>query len=170
MMMRRVKQLVAFVAFTGAAYGVYVTSHSLVSLNMSISSLQFEESYPTGIVQQKTKRKSAAKFIFFIGIEGTGHHLMRAFLKGAPAVQRLSQLSIYPSITSQLQKSLYDRFAGNSLWPNAKCMETNSTANFDRVVGILRAINDKVSDHPITVPVNTLPIDDQLPKNPAGMM
>jgi hypothetical protein len=151
MMMRRLKQLVPLVAFTGAAY-VYV---------------KFKESYPTGIMQQKTKRKSAAKFIFFIGIEGTGHHVMRAILSGAPAVQRLSQLNIYPSLTSQLQKSLYDRFAGNSLWPNARCMETNNTANFDRVVGILRAINDKVNDHPITVPVNTL---QERPKIHAGML
>jgi hypothetical protein len=175
---RRTNPLTLFVASTVAAI-IYLITARNVTAGMNI--LQFEGNDPTdrSTMGQKTKTKSAAKFIFFIGIEGTGHHLMRAFLKGAPAVQRLSELDIHPSLTSQLQKSLfYDTGektsvadADQSLW-FAHCRsspETNFTMNFDRVVGILRSINDKANDHPITVPVNTLGFG-KIRKNPAGMM
>jgi hypothetical protein len=138
-------------------------SQALAELNASLTqkfTQEITQLKQGGFVQQKTKIKSAAKFVFFIGLEGTGHHLMRAFLEGAPVMQRLAELNVYPSVTSQLQAALYNKHTGKSLFQHSRCMQTNVTENFGRVVELLQTINDKlVNEHQITVPANTLATD-----------
>jgi len=38
------------------------------------------------------------KFVFFVGIEGTGHHLMTALLKDSPCVKRADQMGLREDI------------------------------------------------------------------------
>jgi hypothetical protein len=62
---------------------------------------------------------SSIQFVFVVGLEGTGHHLMGAIAEGSPAIKRLKRLGIHPKMTKPLQKSLFHKDKGG-LW-NAHC-------------------------------------------------
>jgi hypothetical protein len=46
-------------------------------------------------------RKSSVSFVFFVGLEGTGHHLMKTMINSSPDVARINELNI-----QKLQDSL----------------------------------------------------------------
>ena len=63
---------------------------------------------------------SRVKFIFVIGLEGTGHHLISEIIKASPSTKRLEALQIHPFLTSQLSISLFDYQTFDGLW-DAHC-------------------------------------------------
>jgi hypothetical protein len=104
---------------------------------------------------------STVRFIFFIGLEGTGHHLLKGIVSQSPAVDRLRQLHIHYNWTVPLQESLHHEKYKNGLF-NVHCQQQqqkqqqqqnkqnsiqnmNTTKIQDRVVDILRQINLRAS-------------------------
>lgn len=56
----------------------------------------------------KREDKSAAvRFLFVIGLEGTGHHLLQNMATYSPAIDQLREMHIYPQMTKRLGKLLY---------------------------------------------------------------
>jgi hypothetical protein len=64
---------------------------------------------------------SSIQFVFVVGLEGTGHHMMGAIAEGSPAIKQLIRLGIHPNMTKPLQESLFHKDKGG-LW-NAHCQE-----------------------------------------------
>jgi hypothetical protein len=106
---------------------------------------------------------SSIQFVFTVGLEGTGHHMMAAIAGGSPAIIRLKRLGIHPNKTIQLHNSLFHLDKGG-LW-NAHCQEEliNTMQIQQEVVKTMRTIqgiaddgarNDKKAA--ISFPVNTV--------------
>jgi hypothetical protein len=107
---------------------------------------------------------SSIQFVFVVGLEGTGHHLMGAIARGSPAVKRLKVLGIVPNMTKPLQKSLFHKEKGG-LW-NAHCKPKllNTTQIQQEVVEAMKTIQGIADDGAhngkkaatISFPVNTV--------------
>ena len=67
-----------------------------------------------------TNYHSAIRFVFVMGLEGTGHHTVGALIQDSPATQRLRQLGIHPNKTLDLALSLFNDDDFSGLW-NAHC-------------------------------------------------
>lgn len=63
---------------------------------------------------------SAVRFVFIVGLEGTGHHTMGAIIRDSPASDRLRDLGIIPKMVLDLGLSLFNDDTSNALW-NAHC-------------------------------------------------
>lgn len=89
---------------------------------------------------------SPVRFVFFIGLEGTGHHLLKGIVSQSPAVDRLRQLNIHYDLTIPLQESLHHEKHKNGLF-NVHCQLNQETINATeiqgRVVGLLQQINQR---------------------------
>lgn len=91
------------------------------------------------------------RFLFVIGLEGTGHHLMSRIVKESPAMRRLSKLKMLDDLrglhTSMyyFQTGLLDSFCGTSIDTNAK------TASMARR---LRAMAAKLGNETLDVAMN----------------
>ena len=141
-----------------------------------------------------TNFHSAIRFVFVMGLEGTGHHTVGALIHDSPATQRLQQLGIHPNKTLDLALSLYSHRDSSGLW-NAHCKGTTATGAFsyadkdggegndnkkspnkqaikepdtskyiDKVVETLRTINDIAKDSNTKDPI-ALPINTWTPKD-----
>lgn len=60
---------------------------------------------------------STVQFIFTVGLEGTGHHLMGNITKESPAVKRLKRLGIWDTLVGPLQHVLFSDY---SPWRNER--------------------------------------------------
>jgi hypothetical protein len=49
----------------------------------------------------------AVRFLFVIGLEGTGHHLLQSMASQSPSIEQLREMNIYPKMTKRLGKLLY---------------------------------------------------------------
>jgi len=118
-------------------------------------------------LQPTTAANTQAKpprFVFLIGLEGTGHHLYSDLVAKSPTFTKLL-VSQYDMI--QLQQSLYNnKNRVNSLW-GAHCGETpgNITAIMNRVVSHIKVL-DQHMDSTLTIPIN----GPKYPKTGFGMM
>jgi hypothetical protein len=103
---------------------------------------------------------SSVRFIFFIGLEGTGHHLLKGIVSQAPAVDRLRQLEIHYDLTIPLQEALHHEKRKDGLF-NAHCQTNhdriNTTATQERVVSILQQIEGRAK----TIPAGILPVGEK---------
>ncbi|KAG7345698.1 hypothetical protein IV203_033229 [Nitzschia inconspicua] len=90
---------------------------------------------------------SPVRFIFFIGLEGTGHHLLKGIVSQSPAVDRLRQLHVHYDLTTQLQEALHHEKHKNGLF-NVHCQpnqdKINATEIQGRVIDVLRQIHQRV--------------------------
>jgi hypothetical protein len=104
-------------------------------------------------------RKSSVSFVFFIGLEGTGHHLVRTIIKNSPDVVRANNDLTMRNDTLELKKHLFYHSKQSGLW-NAHCNENpeevNVTRSHDKVVDYLSKINKRANGDEITVPVNII--------------
>ena len=113
------------------------------------------------IIAKEKQQKSKVRFIMTIGLEGTGHHMLKAFLKGSPVIQELSELGIHPELTGTLVIQLFNHKKSSGLW-NAHCKqpstrskgrnvrltaatEPNVKKYLEDVVNILQTINQKAA-------------------------
>jgi hypothetical protein len=68
--------------------------------------------------------ESPIKFVFFIGLEGSGHHLMSSILQGSPAKVRIKSMESVAESRRSIQTKLFDRTldgrGDKGLW-NAHC-------------------------------------------------
>jgi hypothetical protein len=107
------------------------------------------------------QRKSSVSFVFFVGLEGTGHHFMKALISSSPDVDRLKELNMQKDYTQKLSRFLYNEKTKDGLW-NAHCNdqteEVDVAGAHDKVVEYLSKINERANGEEITFPVNTLPI------------
>jgi hypothetical protein len=78
----------------------------------------------TAITQRRTnkpqhKADAAVRFVFTIGIEGTGYHLVQSMVmaKQSPLLKRLKQVKIYPELTRRMSHLLYTQRRGNTTRP-----------------------------------------------------
>jgi hypothetical protein len=62
---------------------------------------------------------STVQFIFTVGLEGTGHHLMGSIASQSPAIRRLKKLDIWSKVGA-LQARLFNQQHLSGLW-NAHC-------------------------------------------------
>jgi predicted transcriptional regulator with HTH domain len=106
-------------------------------------------------------------FLFFMGLEGTGHHLITRVIEQSPIFDKIVELDIHTLYTSQLQGSLYNQATQKGLW-NAHCFQpkpngtSSSNAVVDvsskeqRVIDIVRKIRQRVAAHrPATTTTKT---------------
>ena len=110
-----------------------------------------------------TTKAEKPRFIFLIGLEGTGHHLYSDLVHRSPTFQRLPTSDIIA-----LQQSLYNNHQkANSLWgahcntnnnsgqgKNYNATTTTSQKLMTRVVTNLKALSQNVVDPTITIPIN----------------
>jgi hypothetical protein len=112
-----------------------------------------------------TTAKQPPRFVFLIGLEGTGHHLYSDLVAKSPTMEKM-RMSRYDMI--QLQQSLYNnKNRGNSLW-GVHCDETlvnnhnnnsitpTATATaiiMDRVVANIHVLDQNL-DSSLTIPIN----------------
>jgi hypothetical protein len=115
--------------------------------------------YPTPLIATN----SSIQFVFVVGLEGTGHHLMGAIARRSPAVKKLRGLGIFPHKTAALQNALFDGKNSTGLW-NVHCdpQQQNITEIQHRVIDAMRAIQSSVKRNTsnsavISFPVNTVP-------------
>jgi len=97
--------------------------------------------------------KSSAEFIFMVGLEGTGHHLLNHFLRESPSALRANELGIRNEL-SQLMNKLYHKKVG---FLNQHCFSKSSVevaAVHDEVVGLFRRISGAVGDEALSIPLN----------------
>jgi hypothetical protein len=147
------------------------------SILLSLQSLIFlnhpskQSTFPVGPVTKKTQgsslrghattqRKSSVSFVFFVGLEGTGHHFIHTLISSSPDVARLEELNIQQDYTGKLQQHLFNNQEQNGLW-NAHCNDNpekvNVTESHDKVVQYLSKINERANgEEIITFPVNTI--------------
>jgi hypothetical protein len=117
---------------------------------------------------------STLKFVFVVGLEGTGHHLMGKILVNSPVRRNLERLGIGKNsdFLKRLHKSLYDSKSGLGLW-DAHCYEKNvttmslkrkltqqlvslNTKLTQQLSSSFRNDSDDKSSSIVTFPVNTL--------------
>jgi hypothetical protein len=68
-------------------------SHERINAEMTVSSSRRET--------------TVVRFLFVIGLEGTGHHLLQSMASQSPAIEQLREMNIYPTMTKRLGKLLY---------------------------------------------------------------
>jgi hypothetical protein len=118
-------------------------------------------------------RQFGVRFVMFLGIEGTGHHLWQDLIKESPLFTRLKDLGLHPKFTKQLTQNLYrhkkSRWKGlwsaTCKWNEENDPAPNITSIQANLVDTLRAISvhaksqrgDKDGPGPVTFPVNLLP-------------
>ena len=87
------------------------TACKLVFWNGRISpqqSSQTKKQFSPITKSSRTKFHSQVQFVFFMGLEGTGHHLIADMAQYSPLVERLRQDHIHPELTVPLVRSLFD--------------------------------------------------------------
>jgi hypothetical protein len=103
-----------------------------------------------------TQRKSSVSFVFFVGLEGTGHHFMKTLISSSPDINRLKELDI-ENYGRKLRRHLFNDDKQNGLW-NAHCNdnpeEVDVAESHDKVVEYLSKINRMADGEEITFPVN----------------
>lgn len=119
----------------------------------------------------------AVRFVFTIGIEGTGHHLIQsmAIHKQSPVLKQLQDANIYPELTRRMSQLLYDgKLKRPTLWGSMTCGNEKMATVEDELVQVLQTIATKAENAPtsttatgqeeeeqqqettLTVPFNTL--------------
>ena len=94
-----------------------------------------------GVIHEATTTASnegPIQFVFFAGIEGTGHHLLRSLVKASPAVAQMADLHLRPVIKT-LQEHL------ETFWLS-KCHtrhETDMNAMYQQLVQQLRIVQER---------------------------
>jgi hypothetical protein len=97
-------------------------------------------------------------FVFFIGLEGTGHHLMKELLIHSPSLGTLDELGLNQT-HKQLTRSLFNRKHPEVAVLNSHCSynhDVNVTALQQATVRLLRQIHNQ-SKHlssSLTIPLN----------------
>lgn len=93
---------------------------------------------------------STVQFIFTIGLEGTGHHLMGSITKESPAVKLLNQSGIWDTLVGPLQHVLFSDYStwrkerDVGIW-NAHCAPHKKAAELELgVVEKLKGIEAQV--------------------------
>ena len=123
-----------------------IDNHPLLDIPLIRSQPQQSPSSSSSSSTKSTFYNSPARFIFFIGLEGTGHHLLKGIVSQSPSVDRLRQLQIHYDLTIPLQESLHHEKYKNGLF-NVHCQtnekKINTTETFNRVVTVLQQINTK---------------------------
>jgi len=109
------------------------------------------------IKPDNTEGQSSTKFVIFLGLEGTGHHLVTDFTSKSPTTRRLEQLGLIQTQRA-LSKTLYNRRRANPGLLNAHCASegSNKTRLFDTAVGLLQTIANETRPDPLTVAVNCI--------------
>jgi hypothetical protein len=125
-------------------------------------------------------KTSHVQLVLYVGLEGTGHHLLGQIAKGSPMFQQLKDSRIFPVSVQDLHYVLFNDQNKKGLW-NAHCYDDveknsnfNSTDVQSNVVRILKKMERKASEalfvtttnnnyhqesskkKKITVPVNTM--------------
>jgi len=72
------------------------------------------------------------RLVFFVGLEGTGHHLMKAIVSQSPALDRLRQLKIHYPLTSLMQESFHHEGKKIGLF-NVHCQEKGGDVNITQM-------------------------------------
>ena len=112
-------------------------------------------------LDSKVHPKSNVQFVFFIGLKGTGHHLLEQIVRGSPTLTLLKTLRIHPITTWDFHTVLFQAYSKNGLWnahTHPEADKLNITQIQDRVVYFMQKINRKATRNncTITFPVNTL--------------
>jgi len=100
--------------------------------------------------------KNKTTFVFFVGLEGTGHHLVKELVVHSPTMRRLDTLGL--NIThKQLSKSLFSRAHPENGLMNAHCSdeEIDVKSLQDRVVDLLQTM-ENATRSPMYIPVNCM--------------
>jgi hypothetical protein len=100
------------------------------------------------------------QFVFVVGLEGTGHHLMSIIVNESPDLTRLKRLKIHPAKSKQLHKALFNSQTKKGLW-NAHCSGEdglNITDIQHHVVEVLQKMRQMAEPSPsrLRFPVNTV--------------
>lgn len=114
------------------------------------------------------------EFLFFMGLEGTAHHMLTRLIEQSPIYQKMVDMNIHTLYTSQLQESLWNSHTQKGLW-NAHCWTPVSgtddtiidvSSKLNRVVEIVQKIRRRValkssfstssSSAKVVVPLNVL--------------
>ncbi len=93
---------------------------------------------------------STVQFIFTVGLEGTGHHLMGSITSESPAVERLNNFSIWNEHVGSLQHLLFAHPGDQTTLPmgiwNAHCVpEREASTLEDSIVDALNAIEGQAN-------------------------
>lgn len=108
----------------------------------------------TRIVATSPFSKAPPRFIFLVGLEGTGHHLFSTLITESPMYQLLPKDDLI-----RLQQSLYNEHnKTNSLW-TAHCSATLDSATnriMNQVVANLQTLHRNVHPTTVTIPINGL--------------
>lgn len=108
-----------------------VTIGGFVPLFLYQRLLSWEESTTTAAISSFPKSgplqnfHSYVTFVFVMGLEGTGHHLISALADKAPATEWLRRAGIHPNMTFELGLTLTDDDTYDGLW-NVHCKTTGS--------------------------------------------
>jgi hypothetical protein len=121
-------------------------------------------------------KTSHVQLVLYVGLEGTGHHLLGSIARGSPMFQQLKDSRIFPVNVQDLHYVLFNDQNKKGLW-NAHCHDNvKKNSNFNgtdvqsNVVRILKKMERKASEaltvtnnnnqesskRKITVPVNTM--------------
>jgi hypothetical protein len=117
------------------------------------------------------KTDATVRFVFTIGIEGTGHHLVQSMVmaKQSPLLRRLKQVKIYPEWTRRMSDLLYSNSykepRPTTLWGSmTACHPQDGIALVeDQLIDVLQTIegmaknaSGSVSPGILNIPFNTM--------------
>ena len=132
----------------------------------------------TDTITTETKLNSNIKYIFFVGLEGTGHHLVGSMLKNSPLHMELKEMGLEDNeneLRKALHKSLFNYapgggFGGAGLWDSHCSSKINSTRHTQMLkrrlikqiekintqVTEMKKVNDNHDDDVLVYPINTM--------------
>jgi hypothetical protein len=79
--------------------------HNNINSNNTIPAIQSSQQHSSS----SYPFDSPIKFVFFIGLEGTGHHLVQGILKGSPASDRINSMQTMVASRTSIQTKLFHR-------------------------------------------------------------
>ena len=97
-------------------------------------------------------------FVFFVGLEGTGHHLVKELVVQSPSMTTLNVLDLNTT-HRQLSKALFRRADPSHGLLNAHCSgdsDVNGTSLQETAVRLMQTISRKTQQYHVTVPLNCI--------------
>jgi len=103
------------------AFGFFVRWIILFRRRQSDHGHQQQQQQLTTMINER-KKYPKLEFLFFMGLEGTGHHLITRVIEQSPIFHKIVDMNIHTLLTSQLQESLWNSHTQKGLW-NAHCYD-----------------------------------------------
>lgn len=106
--------------------------------------------------RHRKEPSSETKFVYFVGIEGTGHHLIRDIVSKSPTAKRLDALGLADTHynLARTNKQLKLQMPLPESLPNNTCASIYTNSTYPLFLELLTSIANKTRNQTVTIPVN----------------